>query len=920
MARSNLEKFKLRLILVDYFRHCFGVTDIHDPKSVRAFYRDLAKRRDGYSTEGRSFTALALTGLVKGIKDEDLRRYDANIKKHIEKINRVRTTETITFKYFQILPALMSEYYFDRLTSAKDTFLADLNAFAEKQNEARRARINYPKFTSGDLNKLAYWMATGSGKTLLMHLNYYQYLDYVENASLDEPENIILITPNAGLSQQHITEMRKSGIPCQGFNAATPSGIFSNQPHSVKVIEITKLTDKKTGQGKSVEVDAFEGRNLVFVDEGHKGAGGEAWFRRRDAIAQEGFTFEYSATFGQGIGGSAAEIEEDYGRAIIFDYSYPRFYEDGYGKDYRILNLEHDFADPSLMRRYLLANLLTFYEQIHIYTGDRNTFQREYNLEPPLLTFIGHSVTAGKTWSTLGRNDMRSLSDVQRLVVFLHNVLQNQAGWVPQAIDIILSGKSGLKREDGSDIFEHSFSALRAGKTSGKEIYGGMLRYIFHVDASAPLHLINLKTASGEIGLRAGSSDRFFGLINIGDDANFIRLMRENAPEVITEEGQFGNSLFRSINKNDSPITVLLGAKKFIEGWDSWRVSSMGLMNIGRGEGPQIIQLFGRGVRLLGKDRSLKRSAFLKIPTVKIPANLPILETLSIFGVRAKYMEKFRKYLREEGIDVDESVIIKIDTVPGPDFEDKDLITIRSDPARTFEKDKYIVLRVDADLKPSVDLRPRSMLTDSKQFSDQPGEYQAEAVFRYFSSSVLDLLDWDHITKEVWKFAKSRQYQRNLSFDKKALRRVLDETNYELECNPSILAPKTYADITRIEQIVLMILRKYIQAYYSRAHRHWEQSTLRYQNLSWSDANLITEYEARVKSTAEELLERLENFADKKLYKNDTGLPNRVHFDRHLYLPLLEGDAKEPPIVKYSPPGLNKGEKDFLKKLRKFVT
>ncbi|MEA3351297.1 MAG: type III restriction endonuclease subunit R, partial [Chloroflexota bacterium] len=67
-------------------------------------------------------------------------------------------------------------------------------------------------------------------------------------------------------------------------------------------------------------------------------------------------------------------------------------------------------------------------------------------------------------------------------------------------------------------------------------------------------------------------------------------------------------------------------------------------------------------------------------------------------------------------------------------------------------------------------------------------------------------------------------------------------------------------------------------------------------------------------------LERLENFADKKLYKNDTGLPNRVHFDRHLYLPLLEGDAKEPPVVKYSPPGLNKGEKDFLKKLRKFVT
>ena len=33
----------------------------------------------------------------------------------------------------------------------------------------------------------------------------------------------------------------------------------------------------------------------------------------------------------------------------------------------------------------------------------------------------------------------------------------------------------------------------------------------------------------------------------------------------------------------------------------------MGLLNIGRGKGPQIIQLFGRGVRLKGKEFSLKR-------------------------------------------------------------------------------------------------------------------------------------------------------------------------------------------------------------------------------------------------------------------------------------------------------------------------
>lgn len=38
----------------------------------------------------------------------------------------------------------------------------------------------------------------------------------------------------------------------------------------------------------------------------------------------------------------------------------------------------------------------------------------------------------------------------------------------------------------------------------------------------------------------------------------------------------------------------------------------MGLMNVGRTEGSEIIQLFGRGVRLKGHGSSLKRSTRLE--------------------------------------------------------------------------------------------------------------------------------------------------------------------------------------------------------------------------------------------------------------------------------------------------------------------
>ena len=73
----------------------------------------------------------------------------------------------------------------------------------------------------------------------------------------------------------------------------------------------------------------------------------------------------------------------------------------------------------------------------------------------------------------------------------------------------------------------------------------------------------------------------------------------------------------------------------------------MGLLNVGRNEGSQIIQLFGRGVRLRGRDMTLKRSSALDGDH---PEYIGLLETLNIFAVRANYMLQFRDYLQREGV------------------------------------------------------------------------------------------------------------------------------------------------------------------------------------------------------------------------------------------------------------------------------
>ncbi len=357
-------------------------------------------------------------------------------------------------------------------------------------------------------------MATGSGKTLVLHLNYHQFLHY-NNEPLD---NILLITPNEGLSEQHLTELAASGIPAQKFDPAGTT-LLSGGNHIVRVIEITKLVEEKRGGGVSVPVEAFEGRNLIFVDEGHKGSGGEAWRKYRNALGEMGFTFEYSATFGQALSAAGDnKLTKEYGKAIVFDYSYRYFYGDGYGKDFRILNLREE-TDDEKTDLLLLGNLLSFYEQICLYEEEHDDL-RPYNLEKPLWVFVGSTVNAVYT-----RNNQKR-SDVLTVARFLHRVLENKDNWVVKAAKNLLEGRSGLITPDGSDIFAGRFLYLHEKGVKPQGLYQDILNRVFHATAGGGLHVFDIKSNTGELGLKAAGSERFFGLIYIGDVGEFKKTSR----------------------------------------------------------------------------------------------------------------------------------------------------------------------------------------------------------------------------------------------------------------------------------------------------------------------------------------------------------------------------------------------------------
>ena len=178
------------------------------------------------------------------------------------------------------------------------------------------------------------------------------------------------------------------------------------------------------------------------------------------------------------------------------------------------------------------------------------------------------------------------------------------------------------------------------------------------------LKLENLKACNGEIALTLGENVAF-GVINVGDTNELIKLCEAN--ELRTIDNDFQESLFNNIKDKDSRVKILIGSKKFTEGWDSWRVSAIGLMNIGKKEGRQIIQLFGRGIRLQGYNMSLKRTSALGAINIgaAIPEYISTLETLNIFGINANYMKEFRDMLLKENVPPnDEKIDIKLPILP----------------------------------------------------------------------------------------------------------------------------------------------------------------------------------------------------------------------------------------------------------------
>ena len=947
MSAKKSKRTKLafadKLVLNQWMISLFGVDPLADgyKKGERPFHKlvkHLRDCREGLDTDGLHHFYHELKdgdffrfGSAK-ISAAELQSYEENIVAHTMAINAQRPPDRqIQWKYFQWLSLVFTEVYLDRFFRDKDALLRDLNAFVAAFNARWDGYEPLSEYIADDLNKVCFQNATGSGKTLLMHVNLKQFWHYAKKAGKDGMINFpFLITPNSRLSEQHRNELAASGINGVPYT----KGAGGELGEFLYTLEIQKI--QKEDGPETFAVRNFGDNNLLFVDEGHAGLSSKviddaAWMGYRTQMCEKGFSFEYSATFAQAVAGK--RHEDEYAMSVLFDYSYRWFYEDGYGKDYQIYNLPKTF-DMTAQYMYLTGCLLKYYQQLRIYE-ERKASLVGFNLEKPLWVFVGSTVSGGKKQS---KDEIATATDVALIVSFIGEFLSDESRAVDTISKLLLEGaaETGMLDENGNDFlhgaFDYLANEMHGEREKAKEFYKDILRRLFNGASSGKLLIERLKGSAGEILLRAPLSDenRPFGLINVGDTkelCDHLKSLPALAEKVVfAEESDVAGGMFQTVRESSSSINLLVGSKKFVEGWDCWRVSTLGLMHVGKKEGTQIIQLFGRGVRLKGWEWSLKRSNRSAAPVH--PPYIHELELLNVFGIEADFMQKFKEYLKSEGLPGNEKRRFeKIPLNVTYDFGKK-LKIVR--PKRKKSDGREYDFKRDAPI-PRLDGTVPQYILDNKVVVDWYPRVQSEGSKRIEHEGVknkavlgaeqITMLDFGELYFAVERFKRERTWY-NLDVSVSGIRDLLSNKGwYDLFIPPSYVCPTTFSGVRTLQVIVAEMLKCYAKKLYEYSRQQFIEPRLEVRELTPDDGNIpnVEDYIFNVDADDATIINHIKtlkkDLADKAKRNQvlTVGDIEGIAFDRHLFSPIFH--LKKKGEISIFPVSLNDSEFDFVKAL-----
>ena len=385
----------------------------------------------------------------------------------------------------------------------------------------------------------------------------------------------------------------------------------------------------------------------------------------------------------------------------------------------------------------------------------------------------------------------------------------------------------------------------------------------------------------------------------------------------------FSERLFATVDRPDSTVNVVIGARRFIAGWNSWRVSTMGLMHVGVREGPEIIQMFGRGVRLKGWNMSLKRHRKSGVAPPPDSAELAELEKLYIFGLRANYMQTFRDLLQKEGMRAEQETIRVPITWNFAKKKDLKLIRLKEDQKFEFSTERPILPDPVIPGHPIVtlDLYSRLQAVESGNMA-APEETDKEKISLEPYTAFFDQARvYDRLL-----LRKRQKGWRNLVIERRTVERLLQSTGwYELYLPPKRRDVTGMQQLRRMEDIAVDLLTEYADRFWRKQRQRWEHDRIEVVTLDENDPNNVATYELTVDATKDQLIKDAHQLSyDVQNGPNDA-LKDWYHDLKvgilqakiHAYQPLLH--VRKDQTFAIQPVPLNRHEKQVVERLERLA-
>jgi superfamily II DNA or RNA helicase len=453
-------------------------------------------------------------------------------------------------------------------------------------------------------NRASFWMATGSGKTLVM-IKLIEVLFALSKLPKEVggiPKNdILILAPRPKILNQikdHIEDFnRKNDLQIELRDLREWEYCKRNSPNLYSENTVTVFyyrsdnlkesgydTENETNYQNYLHGTDSEGYKFgswyVILDEAHKGVTGDS--KRQNiyqVLAKEGFLFNFSATFTDAIDKATT----------VFNFNLARFINSGYGKHIKVTNQEFrnfnkrrddDFSNKE-KRKIVLKSLITLaaikkakkkiWESIPSGKEIKSTLYHN-----PLLITIANTIQTTE-------------ADLKLFFRELAKIAKEEIAIEEAKVELILEW-----RESENRIFQ-----FNSGKISEKFIsllssitYNDIKKFVFNTSGSGSIEIINIEGNQRELAFKMSTANsKPFALLVASDATNWMK----DLDNYTTSTDVIAESFFEKLNEPDNEINILLGKQIFAEGWDSNRPNVINFINIGVSDAQKfVLQAMGR--------------------------------------------------------------------------------------------------------------------------------------------------------------------------------------------------------------------------------------------------------------------------------------------------------------------------------------